>query len=71
MIPSESALRSPNRIRLSTYNQFNQLRTSSILLLTYIYLPLVILNATRLGIPEWITTTVQMDLSSGLLVASN
>ena len=38
---------------------------------TYIRLPLVSLNASRLRVPERIATTVQVDLTSSLLVAGN
>lgn len=71
MIFNARALRSPNRIRLSTCQNY-QLRTMmTSQSLTYIGLPLVGFNAPRLRVPEWITATMQMNLSGSLLAASN
>jgi hypothetical protein len=72
MISSFSALRSPNRIRLSTLRKFVNLQTTLTGLdATYISLPLVALDSPGLLVPEWVTTTVQMDLSRSLCITSD
>jgi len=37
----------------------------------YIFLPLTLMDSTRLRVPEWIASTVEMDLAGRLLVASH
>lgn len=36
---------------------------------THVYLPLTLGNTAWLGVPEWVTSTVQVDLTGSLLVA--
>lgn len=38
---------------------------------THVRLPLVRLDAPRLGIPEWVAAPVEVDLTGGLLVTSD
>lgn len=77
-----SALRRPNRIRLSTCNKEQQgVKGQSVSISTeeiecpksgtHIDLPLMALDPTGLVVPEWITSTVEMDLAGGLLAAGN
>lgn len=67
------ALRSPKRIRLSTCthrdNQHGALEQE--VTGPYISLPLVTLDTTGLRVPEWVTSTVQVDLASSLFATSN
>ena len=51
------------RVRLADHKRFQ--------LITYVRLPLVRLNAARLGVPEGIDTSVEVDLARGLLVAGD
>jgi hypothetical protein len=57
-------------VNLDKIYQF-QLKTNQTRAHAYIFLPLTLSNSTRLRVPEWITSTVEMDLARGLLVPSD
>ena len=39
--------------------------------ITHVFLPLTLGNTAGLGVPEWVTSTVQVDLTGSLLVAGH
>jgi hypothetical protein len=68
IIPSAKALRRPNRIRLSTCSVLVLHQPQDRRVGTYIRLPLMLCNTPGFGIPEWITSSVQVDLAGSLLI---
>lgn len=71
-----SALRRPNRIRLSTcaegpFEFSTSPREEKHIRNSYISLPLVALNPAGLRVPEWVATAVEVDLAGGLRVAGD
>ena len=74
MMLSRSAFRRPKRIRLSTYEAILSVRRPFHIHIlcrsdAHVRLPLVWLDAARLGVPEGVAASVQVKLTSSLLVA--
>lgn len=69
MIFSASAFFKPKRIRLSTLGRWFVSARLSNPAVTHVGLPLMILDASRLGVPERIAATVQVDLPRSLLIS--
>lgn len=65
------AFRIPKRIRLSTFSRYQHNSHHSVIEYTHISLPLVGLDATGLRIPEWIASTVEVNLARRLLVSGD
>ncbi len=71
MIFKANALRRPKRIRLSTYDSSYQDKNVQRRKGAYIRLPLVVLNTSWLRVPEWVASTMQVDLARSLLVSGH
>ncbi len=71
MIFKANALRRPKRIRLSTYDSSYQDKNVQRRKGAYIRLPLMVLNTSWLRVPEWVASTMQVDLARSLLVSGH
>lgn len=65
------ALRRPNRIRLSTLFYYQYRFSRRTVKHSHVGLPLMLLDASGLRVPEWVATTMQMDLTRSLLISSD